>query len=61
MEARFKIEAWTKTDNLEREIAIVDDIMVARAAFNAAAAQWPDARLTLRQGIRVLMEHPARS
>jgi hypothetical protein len=37
---------------------ICDDIVAARGAFRAAVGEWPDARLTLRHGIRVLEEHP---
>jgi hypothetical protein len=32
----------------------VDDFEVAEAAYRAAVARWPAARITLRQGIRVV-------
>ena len=32
----------------------VDDFVVAEAAYRAAVARWPRARITLRQGIRVV-------
>jgi hypothetical protein len=32
----------------------VDDFEVAEATYQAAIARWPSARITLRQGIRVL-------
>jgi len=56
MEARFRIESWRTNETLEREIAVVDDIIVARAAYEAALTVWPGAWITLRQGIRVIRE-----
>ena len=57
MEARYKLEAWGKGEKLEREIAIADDIVVARAAFDAAVGEWPTKHITLRQGTRVIREN----
>jgi hypothetical protein len=34
--------------------ADVDDFEVAEAFYRAAAARWPAARITLRQGVRVV-------
>jgi hypothetical protein len=40
-------------------VAGVDDFEVAQATYRAAVARWPAARITLRQGIRVvLLIHP---
>jgi hypothetical protein len=35
-------------------VAGVDDFEVAEATYRAAVARWPRARITLRQGIRVV-------
>lgn len=58
MDHRFKVERWNERGGIEKELAVCEDIVAARGAFRAAVAEWPDARLTLRQGIRVLAEHP---
>ena len=36
------------------QVAGVDDFEVAEATYQAAVARWPKARITLRQGIRVV-------
>jgi hypothetical protein len=41
-------------DNLVEHVAGVDDFEVAEATYRAAVARWPAARITLRQGIRVV-------
>ncbi len=46
----------TQPFTVEQIIARASLIIVARAAFDAAAKQLPKARLTLRQGIRVISE-----
>lgn len=33
-------------------------LILARAAFDEAVKHWPDQRLTLRQGIMLIREHP---
>jgi hypothetical protein len=35
-------------------VAGVDDFEVAEATYRAAVARWPAARITLRQGARVI-------
>jgi hypothetical protein len=58
VDLNFRVERWTKNgQTVEKVLAVCDDIVAARGAF-AAVAEWPDKRFTLRQGIRVLDEHP---
>jgi len=38
-------------------VAGIDDFEVAEAAYRAAVARWPAARITLRQGARVVMRN----
>jgi len=33
--------------------------MIGHAAFHAAVKQYPGARLTLRQGVRVILKSPS--
>lgn len=56
----YKTELWT-TDNLyiERELYNGPSLDAARAIFNDYKRKRPRARLTVRQGIRVLLKHNA--
>jgi hypothetical protein len=56
-ELPFKVEQWDCDGNLvERVIARADNLIIGRRAFEAACRQYPGARLTLRQEIRVIKE-----
>ena len=51
----FKVEQWDRDGNqIERVIARAANLIVGRRAYEAARRQYPQARLTLRQGIRVI-------
>jgi hypothetical protein len=51
----FKVEEWDRDGNrIERVIARAANLIVGRSAFEAARRHYPKARLTLRQGIRVI-------
>ena len=53
--ANFKVEKWDwRNQHVEEIVATTSLLLVARAAFDAAREQYPNARLTLRQGIRVI-------
>jgi hypothetical protein len=55
--AAYKVEKWDWRDqHVEEIVASTSLIVVARAAFDAAVQQYPNARLTLRQGIRVIQK-----
>jgi hypothetical protein len=55
----FKVERWNADDShIEGVIAAADNVIVARAAFEAAVKAHPAARITLRDGIRVIEQHP---
>jgi hypothetical protein len=56
VDGRFRVEAWTKNEAVEREIATSDSIVIAMAAFDAAAQEYPEKWLTLRQATRVIRE-----
>jgi hypothetical protein len=42
-----------------RLFAAPRSVFLARAAFEEAVKQWPDQKLTLRQGIMLISEHPS--
>jgi hypothetical protein len=47
----FRVDIWDDTgDSIVEHIAGVDDFEVAEATYRAAAARWPSACITLRQG-----------
>ena len=51
----FRIDIWDNTGgSIVEHVAGVDDFEVAEATYWAAVARWPRARITLRQGIRVV-------
>jgi len=51
----FRVNIWDDTgDSIVEHVAGVDDFEVAEATYRAAVARWPAARITLRQGIRVV-------
>jgi hypothetical protein len=51
------VDIWDETGNsIVEHVAGVDDFTVAEATYWAAVARWPAARITLRQGARVLHE-----
>jgi hypothetical protein len=50
----FRVDIWDDTSNsIVEHVAGVDDFEVAEAAYRAAVARWPAARITLRQGARI--------
>lgn len=51
----FKVEQWDRDGNqIERVIARAANLIIGRRAYEAACRQYPQARPTLRQGIRVI-------
>jgi hypothetical protein len=46
--------ASTTGDSIVEHVAGVDDFEVAEVTYRAAVARWPTARITLRQGARVV-------
>ena len=41
-------------DNVVKHLADIDDLLVARATYEAACKRWPGERITLRQEARVI-------
>ena len=53
----FRVNIWDeKGDSIVEHVAGVDDFEVAEATYRAAVARWPAARITLRQGARIVHE-----
>ena len=58
-ELKFSIEEWAADDQHVSEVlARVSNISVALAAFQEATRLRPTARITLRQGARVIEARP---
>ena len=53
----FRVDIWdADASNIVEHVAGVDDFEVAEATYWAAVARWPAARITLRQGARIVHE-----
>jgi hypothetical protein len=51
----FRVDIWDDAgDSIVEHVAGVDDFEVAEATYRPAVTRWPAARITLRQGARVL-------
>jgi hypothetical protein len=51
----YRIDIWTDDGrNILEYLAGLENLIVARAAYRAACERWPNARITLRQGARVV-------
>ncbi len=57
--ANYKVERWDWKDaHVEEIVASASLIMIGHAAFHAAVERYPQNRLTLRQGTRVILKYP---
>jgi hypothetical protein len=51
----FRVDVWDSAANsIVEQIAGIDDFEIAEATYRTAVARWPAARITLRQGARVI-------
>jgi hypothetical protein len=51
----YRVDRWTDDGNSILEyVAAVADLAVARAAYRATCRRWPEAKITLGQGARVV-------
>jgi hypothetical protein len=54
-----RLDRWdTYGGNIIHHIAIMDDLELAMAAYEAACKQWPGEAITLRQGARIIKATP---
>jgi hypothetical protein len=52
---RFRIDVWDDSGNsIVEHVAGVDDFETALAAYWTACRKWPKAKITMRQGVRVV-------
>jgi hypothetical protein len=52
-------ELWDRhAKHIRWTIGAVGHVTIAQATFDAAVAEWPRERFTLRHGIRLIREHP---
>jgi hypothetical protein len=55
----FRVELWDRHALHFRWVAAASgSVFLARAAFEETVKQWPDQKLTPRQGIMLISEHP---
>jgi hypothetical protein len=55
----FRVELWDRYAlHIRWVVAASGAVSLARAAFDEAVKQWPDQKLTLRNGIMLMREHP---
>jgi hypothetical protein len=55
----FRVELWDQHAlHIRWVVAAAGSVFLARAAFEEAVKQWPDQKLTLRQGIMLISEYP---
>lgn len=55
----FRVEMWDQYAlHIRWVVAASGSVFLARAAFEEAVKQWPDQKLTLRNGILLMREHP---
>ena len=55
----FRVEMWDQSDqHIRWVIAASASVAVGHAAMDAAIANCPDQRFTLRNGILVIRQHP---
>jgi hypothetical protein len=51
----YRVDRWSDDSNSILDyVAAVADFAVARAAYRAACRRWPAAKISLRQGVRIL-------
>ena len=54
----FKVEQWTSDDmHVDEVVAVSVNVLVARAAWEAAVELRPSSIMRLRHGSRVICEH----
>jgi hypothetical protein len=55
----FRVELWDQHAlHIRWVIAAAGSVFLAHAAFEEAVKQWPDQKLTLRNGMLLMREHP---
>jgi hypothetical protein len=55
MQFAYRIDLWDADGNsVVKHLADIDDLIVARATYEAASERWPGERVTLRQDTRII-------
>lgn len=52
----FQLETWNDKGGIERSLALIDNLSVGHAAFDAALVQYPKAKITLRARSNVIRD-----
>jgi hypothetical protein len=51
-----RLDMYDSGDEVVEHLALIEDHLLAIATYHAACRRWPDARLKLRQGDRVIAD-----
>jgi hypothetical protein len=55
MTFNYRVDRWSdEGSSIVEYVGGVTDLIVARAAYKAACGRWPETKITLRQGMRVI-------
>jgi hypothetical protein len=52
----YQLETWNEAGGIERSLALIDILPVGHAAFDAAVAHYPKAKITLRAKAQVIRD-----
>ena len=53
----FRVDVWDDQGNsIERHVAGIDDFEIAVSAYWETCRRWPKAKITLRQGARIVQK-----
>jgi glycine cleavage system regulatory protein len=57
-ELPYRVELWVadRTEIVERVLARATSLQLARAIFKAAQSEYPERRITLRKGTRIVAD-----
>jgi hypothetical protein len=51
----YRVDIWSKDGkNIVEHLAGLENLIVARGAYRVACERWPNARITLRRGARIV-------
>jgi len=55
MQFAYRIDLWDAAGNsVVKHLADIDDLIIARATYEAACKRWSGECITLRQGARII-------
>jgi hypothetical protein len=52
----YQLETWNERGGIDKSLALIDTLSVGHAAFDAAVAHYPTAKITLRAKAQVIRD-----